>query len=228
VGYAGKLKEKEIAIKLRKKGKSYNEIRNVISISKSTLSHWCRDIILSPAQLERLLKRKLRGSEKGRIIGAKIQQQRRLKQIDFFRKQGAKDIGKLSNRDKFLIGIALYAGEGSKGDKSAEFANSDPVFIKFMMNWFIKFCNVPMHKFRGAIWIHENLNAMKARKFWSKLTEIPESQFNKTYIAENKVNSRKIRKKRHEYGVFSIRISDVKTQRKILGWISGILNSQMV
>jgi len=39
--------EKINAIKLRKLGKSYNEISKSLKIPKSTLSYWLRDIVLS-------------------------------------------------------------------------------------------------------------------------------------------------------------------------------------
>jgi len=51
MGYAGKLNDKKEARRLRKEGLSYREIQKQIDVAKSTLSRWCRDIILSPEQL---------------------------------------------------------------------------------------------------------------------------------------------------------------------------------
>ena len=39
--------KKEEAIKLRKQGFSYNEIKNKLGVPKSTLSGWFRDILLT-------------------------------------------------------------------------------------------------------------------------------------------------------------------------------------
>lgn len=136
--------------------------------------------------------------------------------------QGQKEVGKLSKRDRFLIGVALYSAEGTKTDKQVVFSNSDPKLIKFMSDWFREFCNIDESKIRGRLWIHENRNEEKARFFWSKLCNIPINQFHKSYIAENKINSKKIRKNIHEYGVFGISFSNAKTHRKIMGWIAGI------
>lgn len=222
MGYFGKIEEKNKALELRKRGLSYSEIRKKIFVSKDTLSRWCRDVILSPQQLQRLQKRKIEGSERGRIIGSKILQKRRMEEIKMFRIIGKKNIGRLNRRDKFLVGVSLYVAEGGKNDHYIEFSNSDPKIILFMMNWFRKYCKVPEYKFRGSIWIHDNLDKEKAINFWSKLTTIPKIQFYKTYIVKNKINSRKIRKNLHEFGVFSIRISNAKIQRRILGWIYGI------
>jgi len=223
MGYFGKLEEKEIAIRLRKKGLSYKQILKKVNVSKDTVSRWCRDVVLTPSQVESLLKRKLHGGEKGRLIAAKLKHDLREKETNYLLKTGINEVAKLSKRDRFIAGISLYAGEGGK--KHLQFANSDPKIIKFMISWFREFCDLPEDKFRGLIWIHDNLNPDKAKSFWSKLTKIPKEQFYKTYMAVNKLNSKKIRKNIHQYGVFSIVASDVKVHRLILGWMAGILGS---
>ena len=228
MGYFGNLDLKLNAQKLRRKGLSYSEIQRIINVPKGTLSGWCRDVALTEKQALRLFKNKLKGSARGRIIGAKRQQAKRLKQITDLLTEGKSEIGKLSTRERFLTGIALYAAEGTKTDKACSFSNSDPLLIKFMAGWFREFCHVSEEKLRGAIWIHDNLDATKAIKYWSKLVNIPISQFHKTYIAKNKPNSLKIRKNIHKYGVFSVRFSDAKIHRKLMGWISGVFASELV
>lgn len=228
MGYTGKIELKEKALKLRKLGKSYSEIQREVDVSKDTLSRWCRDVVLSPQQMEKLRQQKLTGSEKGRLIGAKNQQQKRIDQINLSVVQGAKDIGKMSKRDRFLVGIALCLGEGSKNDEYFGFANSDPNIIKFLMEWVREFGDIPDNKFKAQIWIHDNLDEQKARLFWSNLTGIPLTNFYKSYISKNKPDSPKIRKNKHENGVFAIRICNAQFQRRVLGWMAGILEAQAV
>lgn len=222
MGYFGNLEKKLQAQKLRKKGLSYSEIQRIVKVPKSNLSGWCRDIAITEKQALRLFKNKLKGAAKGRIIGAKRQQARRLKHIGELLAEGRAEVGMISARDRFVAGISLYSAEGTKADASCGFSNSDPFLIKFMSVWFRDFCHVPEIKLRGALWIHENLSVRMAMKYWSDLTKIPISQFHKTYIAKNKTGSLKVRKNLHRYGVFSIRFSDAKIHRKIMGWIAGI------
>ena len=96
------------------------------------------------------------------------------------------------------------------------------------MKWLREFCEIPEEKFRGQIWIHSNLDELKAKKFWSKIVGISVSQFTKSYIAKNKINRRKIRKQIHQYGIFAIRVHDVKMQRKIVGWMTGVLGDKLL
>ena len=166
MGYYRKLKEKELVKKLRYNGLSYGEIQKKVNVSKDTISRWCKDIVLSPKQIDRLLQNKLNGATKGRLIGAKKQQNERIERSKLLFENGLSKVGKPSKRDRFIAGIGLYIGDGGKGDKRFSFSNSDPKTIKFMTEWLTEFFNVSPDKMAGQIWIHDNLNERKARKYW--------------------------------------------------------------
>lgn len=227
MGYVGKLEEKIKAQELRKEGLSYGAIIQQIHVSKDTISRWCRDIELTKDQKRKLLENKMFGQRKGSIIAADNKRRARLIRTEIIFKDAKKELGGLSKRDRFIAGVALYAGEGYKNDGKGGFSNSDPILIKFMSKWFQEFCHLPLSKLRGSIWIHEGLNGVVAKQFWSKLTNIPEKQFHKTYIAKDKKDSKKIRKNIHQYGVFAIRFSDSDKQRRIIGWISALVGGRI-
>lgn len=226
MGYFGKLEKKELAIKLRKKGLSYKEILQTVSVSKDTLSRWCKDIPLIEEQKYRLLKNKLYGQKKGSLIAAENKRQQRKKRISEIYKEAEVSLGNLNIRDKFITGIALYAAEGNKMDGKGGFANADPKIIKFMIEWLTTYTKIPLERIRGAIWLHEELNEKKAKEFWSHYTGLSLSQFHKTYIVKRKKNT-KIRKNLHEYGIFTIRFSDSAVHRQIMGWIYALFNAKI-
>jgi len=223
MGYYGQLVLKQEAQKMRGKGISYNKIVSKLHIPKSTVSDWCKDVKLTEKQINKLYAAKKQGAIKGSFIAAKRKQDKRIFQTREMFKKGFQEIGKLTKRERLVIGIALYAAEGTKIDKGCCLSNSDPKVIKFMVHWFQEFGNVSKEKFRGAIWLHEGLNEAKAKQFWSEVTDIPLSQFYKTYRAKDKKFSKKIRKNIHEYGIFSFYVNDTNLLRKIMGWIGGIL-----
>jgi len=223
MGYAGKLELKLKAKELRKKGLSIKEIQKKLKVSRSSVSLWVRDVELSKKQIEKLYLNKKTGALKGSIIAARNKIQKREKLTERLTQKGIKDIGKLSKRDRFITGVALYFAEGNKNDSNVVFSNTDPLAIVFMVNWLREICRVPEEKFRGALYIHDNLNEKKAKRFWSNLTEIPLHQFTKTYIVKN--NPNRLRKTRHIYGVFRVTVSDVNLHRKIMGWIAGVLKT---
>lgn len=227
MGYFGKLYDKLKAQELRRQGYSYKEILQHVSVSKDTLSRWCKDIVLTNEQKNRLIKNKKIGQKKGSLIAAENKRQKRLQNIETIRKIAEKEIGTLVNREKFLAGIALYAAEGIKMDGKGGFSNADPKLIQFMTKWFNSFAEIPISKLRGRIWLHEGLSENNAKTFWSDITGIPTDQFIKTYFTKRKADSKRVRKNIHQYGIFAITFHDAAIHRKIMGWISAVFNAKI-
>lgn len=111
------LKLKEEAIVLREKGESISEIAEKLGKSKGTVSYWCRNIELSPELQKKLIeRRKFYGKEKFLKL-AEQKRKVRLLNIEKFKKEGREDVRSISRRDLFMVGLALYWGEGyKKGD----------------------------------------------------------------------------------------------------------------
>lgn len=220
MSYAGKLDLKLKARGLRGEGFSVGWIQNKLKISRSSASLWVRDVRLTRKQLEKLYLNKKTGALKGSIIAAMNKVKKRERLTELLKKEGIKEVGRLSRRDKFITGIAMYFAEGDKASESVSFSNSDPRAIKFMVDWFRKFCSVPQDKFTASIYLHDNLDEQKAKNFWSELIKIPLDQFRKSYIVKN--NPNRLRKVKHIYGVLRITVNNVNLHRKIMGWINGI------
>jgi hypothetical protein len=227
MGYNGRINDKTKALELRKKGFSYNEILKQVHVSKDTISRWCRDVVLTKQQEKRLMDNKLFGQKKGSLVAANNKREFRNNRINEINIEAEQEVSRLTKRDRFMTGIALYAGEGDKTEGRAGFSNADPEIIRFMMKWFLEFTNLPMSKYHGAIWIHDGLNERKAKVFWSTITGIPIKQFYKTYVVLNKTNPHQVRKNIHEYGIFAIRFCNNEVQRKILGWIFALFNDKI-
>lgn len=99
---------------------------------------------------------------------------KRLRSIQEQEKWARTRIGNLSKRDKFMLGIALYWGEGVKTRESATaFVNSDPETVLFARNWFEQI-GVDRSMFRPYIFIQESHKGRERilLKFWSKFLEI--------------------------------------------------------
>ena len=225
MGYAGKLEQKELAISLRKKGYSYQKIHLATRLSKDTISRCCRDIQLTPAQIKALDLNRRQGQTLGSLKGAKSNQLKRINTEKTLLNEGVSQVGQTSSRDRFIAGIMLYQAEGSKTNHAVEFTNSDPLTVLFMVNWLEEFCQIPRSGLKSSLWLHDNLSESLAIEYWAKYLKLTPSQFGKTYFAENKVNSPKIRKNIHQFGIIKIRYYNSSKLRLILGWIKGVLTS---
>lgn len=116
-------------------------------------------------------------------------------------------VGKLSARDRFMLGIGLYWGEGVKVDTSATaLINSSPDIILFARDWFLNL-GVSKTDLNPYIYISENHKSRenKIMHYWSRLLELPKSQFNKiTYLK----GTRKKLYENHDsyYGIVALRV----------------------
>lgn len=220
MGYSGKVNLQNKAKILRKKGMSVREIQKHLKVSKSSISIWTREVVLSEKQLNHLLKSRKEAGKRGGMTAAKNKILKRENLTREIINKSRKDIGKMTVRDRFIFGIALYFAEGTKTDTNICFTNSDPRAIYFIKSWIGEFLEVPIERFVGNIYLHDNQSEAKAKKYWSKLLTIPLSQFGKSYIVKNNPNS--LRKTKHEFGVFRLTVCDVNKYRKIVGWISGV------
>ena len=214
-----KVLEKEKARALRRKGYSINQIVKEADITKSSVSLWVRDIVLTKAQKKSISERgrSVESIERRRLIRLSNEQARRQIIID----EAKKDFTNISLSQLKLIGIILYLGEGGKTERGiARLSNSDPIVIKIMMRFFREICKVPEEKFRGNIHTFAHADINKTERYWSKVSGIPRSQFHKTYI---KASSASLQKRYTlPFGTFSINVCDTKLFLTIMGWIEKI------
>jgi len=174
------LEIKEKALNLRARGYSIKEIADKLDIARSTASLWVRYVKLNKKAQQRLKRRKLLGYYKTSLRWekkrAEIEQQ--YKSVAF------KTINKIEKdpiHSKIYCSL-LYWCEGGKSYKEGvRFVNSDPFLISTFLNLLRKSFKINERKFRVLMHLHDYHDEEKQRNFWSKLTEIPESQFLKSF-----------------------------------------------
>lgn len=214
-----KMNIKQRAINLRLKGWSYNIIIQRLGVPKSTLCHWLKEVPYKPNA--KVIKRIKEGPAKS----AEKRSKKRLESISLIKKRSAHELGKLSKRDLWMIGIGLYIGEGTKAYESTQIINSNPHIIKLSMKWFRNICEVPIKNFSISLHIYPDVSENQAKKYWSKITGVPISQFAKTQV-DRRINKTNHRKRRLPYGTAEITIRacgeskhGVQLHRRIMGWI---------
>lgn len=214
------------AIALRRQGKSYTEIQTVVSVSKGTLSYWLKGITLLPSEQKRL-------HEKMNTLGTRALIKRNKHQTVLAaqralqtRTSARKQIRKLTKQDLFLMGVALYWGEGYKRGaegsawKCVDFTNSDPDMIVIMLKFFQQCCAVPKSKIRMHLMLHDKSQEKNAKQFWSRTTGVPIKQFVYTSFVISKSSQGK--RQHLKYGTVHIRIHDTELFFRIIGWIDGL------
>lgn len=176
--------DREKARALRAQGKSYTEIKTHLAVSKSTLSGWLRDMPLTRAQMRRLRDINPRRIEHFR---ATMRMKKEVRQQQAYMK-AKKDIGKLSRRELFIVGLYLYWAEGTKlAPGRVAITNTDPSVMKAFLDW-CELMQIPHHKLRVKLHLYEDMNVAKETRFWSRSLAIPQEQFRKPYVKHSRLS----------------------------------------
>lgn len=209
------------ARKLRSEGQSIKEIAKNLNVSVGSVSTWVRDIILLPEQIT-LLQKRTSDPHYGRraeyLRRIKVEHQEKVKTIY---QKGAIKVGKLSQRDLFMLGLALYWGEGFKKDNLVGFATSDPDMALFFLEWLKIAFNIE----KDALTLRVTVNASyrekidQIKQFWSEYLNIETEHFSKPFF-QNTVWKKQYEKPDEYHGVIRIRVrKSVNMLREILGSI---------
>ena len=182
---------KNSAIEMRKRGLSYNEIKNLISISKGTLSRWFKGVQLTEVQRKKLDDRRRSAAARG----SKTRKLKTREAIEKIKLSSAKDVKKISPRELWLMGIVLYwrerflHGEERDTKQGVNFSSSNPNLIKFFLKWLRDVGGLKSDEIQFAIFIGKSKkdSIHKAVGYWSRVTEFSRESFSRFYLqSENK------------------------------------------
>lgn len=172
---------KEKAISLRKKGYSLKEISLKLKISKSTASGWLSNIDLDDKARFRLKNRGILGQYKSIIVKRK----KRLKLLATFKLGAKEEIKRTTKTKEFyrIMAAVMFWCEGNKDfNGGVRFTNSDPEMIGTFMRFLRKGFTIDERKFRALVHLHEYHDKQKQLEFWSRVTKLPLTQFNRSYL----------------------------------------------
>jgi len=216
-----KVDMRALAVTLRTKGLSYNEIRQQVPVAKSSLSLWLKNVRLSPKHRARLYTKQIRILSRG----TPSQVERRKREIALIAENAKKEISlPLSSETYRFLGAALYWAEGSK-TKNFDITNSDPILIAFMARWFNKIFGIPPSLLKVHLNIYSQQNEDDVKRFWSEITGIPIENFGKSFI---KPAGKGFKKNNLYYGTIKMRVPKGTDMRhKTLAWIQAALQDLM-
>ncbi|MEV6422930.1 hypothetical protein [Streptomyces sp. NPDC051662] len=215
---------REQARELRLKGLTYDQIQVELGCSKSSISLWVRDLPKperrEPAEQAKLAARKRWDHE----LAVRDEQREKTKAA------AAAEIGAMSDRELFLLGVGLYWAEGTK-DKPYDrretviFVNSDVGMIQVYLAW-LDLLGVRRDRVRYRVMIHESADAEAAEQYWADQVRADVSTFQKTTLKKH--NPKTVRKNVGETyrGCLVVRVAQgAELYRRIEGWWYGIVGA---
>ncbi|GAA0320684.1 hypothetical protein GCM10010302_69810 [Streptomyces polychromogenes] len=166
------------ARELRLQGMTYDQIQVELGCSKSSISLWVRDLP-KPERHTRRVTTDMTQAQAGR----REAHERRLVEHEATRQAAATEIGTLSERELFLLGVALYWAEGAKAKPHPQikFVNSDPNMIRTFLAW-LRLMSVENERLRFTLQIHETADITAAEDYWQGIVGLGAAHFYKTAV----------------------------------------------
>lgn len=213
-------------VNLRKTGKSYREIAKIVSISKNSISRWCKDLKL-PDFAHAIIEGKIRKTKTHLARYNKQRHEAVEKEDREIRENNSVKIKEISDYELLLIGASLYWAEGykrhlSEAGSHISFSNSDADMIKVFLLFLRKIIHVPEELIKARIHIYPNITKESAVDFWSGVTNISKNNFYFT-TQVSKASQGKRPKNLLPYGTLEIRVSRRKRFFEVLGLIEGLI-----
>ncbi|MCX4454645.1 hypothetical protein OG585_18455 [Streptomyces sp. NBC_01340] len=181
---------RERARELRGQGWTYNEIQAELGCSKSSVSLWVRDL---PHPEPRCTPEEQRARMNAGLARLRAEQDQVREET---KRAAAAAIGKLSDRELFLVGVGLYWAEGAKDKPYSRreqvlFVNSDPGMISVFLAW-LDLLHVERERLRFRVMIHESADVPAAERYWADHVGADGGSFNKTTLKKH--NPKTVRK----------------------------------
>src|SRR5215211_3359845 len=174
-GTPRKPKERAEARRLRREdGMPVKRIAARLRVSASSVSHWVRDIELTPEQRERNLSGP-KGPQNPEHIAARVAAWREAARA---RRRAAQERGREQARRKDLMhamGCMLFWAEGSKERNQASLCNSDPNMLAFFRRFLTDSVGVDPSRFRIRLHVYlgNGLTIQEIEQYWLDVLELP-------------------------------------------------------
>ncbi|WP_405561453.1 hypothetical protein [Streptomyces sp. NBC_01180] len=171
------------ARELRLQGMTYDQIQLELGCSKSSISLWVRDL---PKPAPRYTDEERHARMNAGLAQLRATQDQERQET----KRSASDaIGRLSDRELLIAGVALYWAEGAKDkpyrrSEVLQFINSDPNVIKLHLHW-LELLEVPRDRMHFRVSIHESADVAEAERFWADLVGMDVSVFKKATLKKH-------------------------------------------
>ena len=192
------MNRKETAIKLRTEGFTYAYIAEKTGLAKSTLSYHLANLPYSPN------KETIKLASLAQLRSANTKHTQKQSRLADARRGAVKDFGRLSKRDIFIAGIALYAGEGSKTQNLVRLVNADSRVICFFITW-LNLLGVNNNHIMLRVHAYPDTNQIEAESYWLQKTGLEKTQLQPMCIDRRATKDRK-RSGVHPYGTAHVTV----------------------
>jgi hypothetical protein len=213
-----KTRERERArLMRREEGRSIKEIAGLLSVSKSSVSLWVRDIELTEEQHAALQARNVL-HDRQCLARAAMSAKARARRIGWQR-EGRRRARTLGHR--YAGGCMLYWAEGSRSRNKIVFTNSDPEMARFFVGFVREFFDADSERFRLTcnLFADHEARQREIEAFWLDTVGLPRRCLCKSTVNRYSRYSQKKRKNKLPYGTCRVVVHSTEIAQTIYGSI---------
>ncbi len=198
------LREKAVMLRTQK-NMTLDEIVERLSLPKTTVYYWIKDIPIPRTERQTAAQRK--GTETSRMRYAALR--------DAAYQQGWDEAPGLLQDPSFRDFVVLYMAEGYKRNRNVvSFVNSDKAMVKLAHRWMMQFT---AHKLEYHLQYHADHDVDELRHYWGDLLTVDSASIK--LIRKSNSGELSGRQFRSVYGVLTVRTSDTYFRARLQAWM---------
>jgi transposase-like protein len=213
-----KTEERERARTMRRdEGAPIKEIARRVGVAPSSVSRWVRDIELTPAQEQELLRRN--PAYNRQLSGTAVQAANRRADRIAYQEEGRSLA--LRADSCHVAGCMLYWAEGEKDRNALRFYNSDPEMVRFFVFFLKKYFDLRDEEIKITcnLFADHVQRQREIEQFWLEVAQLPEYSLGKSYVNAYSKHSKKKRTNRLPYGTVRVTVCRTRVVQSIFGSI---------
>lgn len=208
--------------RLRSTGLTYDDIAELTGASAGSLSVWPRN-----------MPREFPGSRTQRIARFQATCARK-RAVRLATRAGqitrvAQTVGPVSDRELFLVGLALYWAEGAKSkpwrhNDRVTFINSDANVIRVFMRW-LAMVGMGRQRCRFRVSIHQSADIAAAEEYWAGVVGVEIGSLSRTTIKRHNPTTIRQNTAEHYHGCLTVDVAmSAELYRNVEGWWQGLVD----
>ena len=213
-----KTEERERARTMRRdEGAPIKEIARRVGVAASSVSRWVRDIELTAAQEQELLRRN--PAYNRQQSGTAIQAANRRAERVAYQEEGRSLA--LRGDSCHVAGCMLYWAEGEKDRNALRFYNSDPEMVRFFVFFLKTYFELRDEEIRitCSLFADHVRRQREIEQFWLEVAQLPDCSLGKSYVNVYSKHSKKKRTNRLPYGTVRVTVCRTRVVQSIFGSI---------
>ncbi len=184
---------------------------------------------LDEAQLARLAEKRLAAAK----VGTKTRSDNTARTIEQIDHAAKVDIGKISKRELWLMGIMLYWRNRNKNDvkKGVSFTSGDPHLVRLFIKWAKEVGQLEDSEIAFDLFLNRPKDKKDGVDYWFIETGYPQENFSHVYYYKKKLKkssvssgkSSSVSVANDSKGILRIRIkASSMLARQMAGWVEGV------